>query len=228
MTTRTVWDDLHDIWLRLRNLPVADDAPTTLSSGFFPLEDSPRPKVCNLFPYWRAPASCIANDGASISQQWDPRGWNSGGPEPQPNENRGAPVKPVVGLPRNFYFTTEGRWLFRFQGADLLEFVADDDVWVFVNGRLVLDLGGTHERMRGSVRLDSEGDSAEWTKLLLDGFTPLPGAMGSGTVTGLGLERGRVYEIAFFHADRQPRESNFSFYVPTLLSRRSLCSPSNQ
>jgi fibro-slime domain-containing protein len=186
-------------------------------SGFFPIEDSPRPKLCNLWNYWSPGMNCVANDGNPVGAQWDPRGWNSGGAAPAAGEALGVFVKPVTGVMRNFYFTSEVRYLFRFVGGETLSFFGDDDVWVFINGKLVLDLGAPHERMRGQVTLDTTGNTAAWALSVQSVSTgmdlPIPGAKGSGMVTGLGLQKDNTYEIAIFHADRHPRESN---YQPTL------------
>jgi fibro-slime domain-containing protein len=38
--------------------------------------------------------------------------------------------------------------------GQFFSFYGDDDVWVFVNDKLVLDLGGTHRSLGGSVSLD--------------------------------------------------------------------------
>lgn len=232
---RTVYEDIHDIWLTSKNIPIPATEPgptaTSLSSGFFPavLEASSRPKLCNLWPYWASglgATNCVATDANPVKQQWDPRAWPSGqATGPQAGETLGQPIKPVTGMMRNFYFTSEARYLFRYQGGETLGFFGDDDVWVFINGKLVLDLGAPHERMKGQVTLTDTG--ANWTISVQNqttgADTQLPGAAGMGAVTGLNLEKGKTYEIAIFHADRHPRESNYQLTLSGYSTSTSQC-----
>ena len=41
-----------------------------------------------------------------------------------------------------------------------LDFTGDDDGWVFVNGKLAVDIGGVHPPKSGSVTLDAAAASS--------------------------------------------------------------------
>ena len=98
---------------------------------------------------------------------------------------------------KNFSFTTqlEADFVYTKGESQYFTFSGDDDVWAFIDGRLVIDLGGLHPRREQTVYLDTLG----W------------------------LEDGGMYRFKIFHAERHTTASNFR--METTLQFRAVAQP---
>jgi fibro-slime domain-containing protein len=88
------------------------------------------------------------------------------------------------GQTHNFHFTTEANVTFRYETGQKFTFRGDDDLWIFVNGKLALDVGGLHQALEGTIDFDAQAAT-------------------------LGITPGSRYRMDIFHAERQTLESNF-------------------
>jgi fibro-slime domain-containing protein len=99
---------------------------------------------------------------------------------------------------QNFGFTMEMHLMFTYKKGQIFQFKGDDDVFVFINDKAAVDMGGTYAYGIASVNLDT-----------------------------LGLVEGRKYPFDFFYCERNVTGSNILittnmfFYTPPQASKRN-------
>jgi fibro-slime domain-containing protein len=74
--------------------------------------------------------------------------------------------------------------MFTYVAGQTFTFRGDDDMWIFVNDSLALDLGSMHIAWEGSIDFDEQA-------------------------TALGITPGGMYRMDIFHAERHTSDSNF-------------------
>ena len=99
---------------------------------------------------------------------------DDGSPDETPFGNQGKA--------HNYSFTVEIHTVFTYKGGEQFSFRGDDDVFVFIDSKLVIDLGGIHGPETAQVDVGS-----------------------------LGLTIGQTYPLDFFSAERHVTGSNIRF-----------------
>jgi fibro-slime domain-containing protein len=90
------------------------------------------------------------------------------------------------GYSHNYHFTLETHLKFFYVEGGQFTFNGDDDLWIFINGKLAIDIGGVHGREQQTVYLDDIANA-------------------------LGIEPNNTYSFDLFFAERHSVQSAFQF-----------------
>jgi hypothetical protein len=216
--------------------------------GFFPL-DSLNPaaaNLCNMFPYWNHGNGAPIWSSCAGDQYLFPPRVTASDCQVGDLVDDGCWAQ-VTGETHDYFFTTEARTTFVYDAAVglSLQLATDGDAFAFINGQLVLDLGGFHDLVPGKVVIAGDPGKASITEGgCLDaagnivGTTPgshacYPASASPPSAStpddfrirtvDLGLVTGKRYELALFLANRAPTESTLQITISGLSARRSVC-----
>ena len=103
---------------------------------------------------------------------------------PNPKNDK---YKEHQGCKHNYSYAMKVTAEFKYVKGQYFEFRGDDDVWVFINNRLVVDIGGCHNPEEGAVNLDTIGKNDPSLKLV----------------------EGETYPFHIFYSERNATGANF-------------------
>ena len=181
------------------------------------------------YQYANNQADFLGNNTSDLCKEW----LNQGGPRATNSNGSGHsaawqaavmydathPGKLGMKHLRNYAFTMMGYASFKYKASnqvptpEVFEFAGDDDMWIFVDGVLVVDLGGTHLSAPGKVNIQT---LAKYNHGCHAGepLASYTNCLGASDATGWADDT--WHHLHFFYADRQSDGSNI--YIRTSLA----------
>ena len=120
----------------------------------------------------------------------------------------------------NYVLKSTGRFVYEPDKDLFFDFEGDDDVYLFINGQLVLDIGGAHGITKVEMSLNDyvnwawnlKNDTTEYNKLSEEN---------QARVDALALEAGESYDFDFFYMERHGYGANRRIFTNISLSNKN-------
>jgi len=135
------------------------------------------------------------DDGKGVCPAW---GQNGGVKSPTA-ARKTAESKSIKNKLHNYGFSAAGSGAFKYNEAnnDRFEFIGDDDMWIYLDGQLVADLGGVHLAAPAKILINEYAKkTGPWSDRPGDVWQP-----------------NSMHAINFFYMDRNTDGSNFKLKV---------------
>ena len=115
------------------------------------------------------------------------------------------PLDTVTGATRyanghNNLFCLEVHTKFTYKGGEVFNFTGDDDVWLYINNRMAMDLGGLHGAVNGNVNLDAQS-------------------------AALQIATGNTYDFDFYYCERQYSDSHIRIETNIPIAASKVANP---
>lgn len=139
----------------------------------------------------------------------------------------------------NYHFTSHLGFAMKVaaDGKEKFEFSGDDDVWVFLNGKLILDIGGLHEKLSGWFTINPDGTVSTYVQHVNDvsgraalgypsndfnSYVDPLNQLNRATyqdkydTIDIGIHEGDIVNLDFFYAERSTTESNTKITISNM------------
>ena len=110
------------------------------------------------------------------------------------------------GYQHNYGFTDDLCFYILYNGKGNIRIIGDDDIWLFINGKLAIDLGGCHASTSKEIQIDGETTTKE-----INGTT-----YSYKYNSDFNIAEGQLVEVRIFHAERRATGSHFNLILRDL------------